>query len=98
MKARQIERDGVPFGPTYEFTIPQWNRMNEIYGEKLRWKAVGKEPTEPKVEYPEDFFKIPTMDELEAMTKTELIEKYNLDPEDKKLLKDEIIEKVVKKL
>jgi len=98
VKAQQIEKDGTPFGAVRTFTDSQWDKMISTYGGRLRWIIIeeAKEPEE--IEYPEDETPVKSLRErLEGMTKKMIISEYNLPEEDKKLNREELINKVVNK-
>jgi hypothetical protein len=93
VKAQQIEKDGTPFGPVREFPDPQWRQMRSTYGKRLRWIEIenNEQPVQEVIYPKEDLRK-----KLGEMTKKMIISEYNLPEEDKKLNREELINKVVK--
>lgn len=80
--AYQINKAGEPVGGEQAFPEDQWERMQKI--PNLRWKQL------PEVE--EDEY---SYDNLNKMTKRQIISSFDLPAEDMKLTKSEIIKKIL---
>ncbi len=76
--AYPINKKGDPIGGERSFSEEQWARMLKI--PNLRWKAL------PDIEY--------SYEDLKMMTKKQLISTFEMNAEDMKLTKSEIIEKI----
>jgi len=99
IEAIPIDIDGDYIGAYQEFTEEQWNSMKESFGKNLRWKLIKDIEEEPEISkeeskkiFGEPIFK----EELEELTKRELIEKYELSEDLMKVTKDIIINEILK--
>ena len=78
--AYPTNKKGDPIGGERAFTLAQWERMQKI--PNLRWKEL----PELDDEY--------SYDNLKKMTKRQLVASFEMDTEDMKLTKAEIIKKI----
>ncbi len=81
ISAYPINKAGDPIGGERSFSDEQWARMQKI--PNLRWKQL------PELENEYSY------DNLERMTKRQLISSFDMDMEDMKMTKSEIIKKII---
>jgi len=86
-KAYPINEDGQRIGADKEFSDESWDILQSL--PNLRWVAV----EDVKIaEVPEEDYYV-TKTDLSTFTKREIISTYEMDEQDMKLTKDELIKK-----
>jgi len=103
IKAIAIDSNGKEIGSPRMFPEIQWDSMVRTNGKRLRWRLIGekleinKEESEISKEESKKIFGEPIFkEELEELTKHELIERYGLSEDSMKLTKAEIINEILK--
>lgn len=90
--AYPINKEGNAIGGERSFSDEQWARMLKI--PNLRWRVLPKIETVQVQTVDHSLQEMSKMENLNEMTKRELIDLYELPIEDMKLTKSQIIEKI----